>query len=216
MALELPNILYDKIDGIPTIDSYDSLYSIPMYKPEEYFDNYESRNFFIKNCEKLIRTNDRYNKYISYIKKIIGLNHCAVLSNISGDDLDNEKTGIEMHHGPILTLYDYVDIAIEYALLKKWNISTFKIANYVLDEHYENHVQVVMLSSTVHQEITDRSIFLNYKHGFGDISAFLYKHWPAVTPELKEKIDRYIDRSILQDSNDYGILELSKTIYRLN
>ena len=204
----LPEIIYDEIDNIPVLDSNQSLYQIPLYKNEDFFDNIESRVAFVKGCEKLIRTTDKYKKYINYLKRLVGLNHCSVLSNLTDDDAT-----IEMHHGPILTLYDYCDIAVEYFLIKKWNISTFRIADYILDEHYANRIQVVMLSTTVHQEVHDREIFINLKQAFGDLNAFIKKHRDAITEEYIDKIDRYIDRSNLYDSNDFGVLTLSKTLY---
>ena len=39
-----------------------------MYKDEEYFSSYESYVNFVKGCEKAVRTNDRYKKYINYLK----------------------------------------------------------------------------------------------------------------------------------------------------
>ena len=65
----LPNIQYSENKDNSVIDSDSSLYNIPMFKPPEYFSNLESRNTFIKSVERLVRTNDRYSKYISYLKK---------------------------------------------------------------------------------------------------------------------------------------------------
>ena len=71
MPKQLPNIDYDEANL--TVDSDSSLYNIPMYKPVEYFSSLESRNAFIKSVEKLVRTSDRYKKYISYLKKEVKL-----------------------------------------------------------------------------------------------------------------------------------------------
>ena len=139
MPKTLPEIIYDKNKVTPIIDSRNSLYQIPFYKPTEYFSNIESYTNFIKSVERLVRTNDRYSKYIDYLKKEIKLDHCQVLSGLNDQDCD-----IEMHHGPIFNLFDYCAIVLEYFLMKQWKVTTFRIADTVLDEHQKNRVQIVM------------------------------------------------------------------------
>lgn len=210
MPKTLPEIIYDKNKVTPIIDSRNSLYQIPFYKPTEYFSNIESYTNFIKSVERLVRTNDRYSKYIDYLKKEIKLDHCQVLSGLNDQDCD-----IEMHHGPIFNLFDYCAIVLEYFLMKQWKVTTFRIADTVLDEHQKNRVQIVMLSSTVHQEVHAREIFINYKQAWGDLNAFINKYGVAMSDEHKEKLNRYIDRSLIRDSDDFGILELSDLVQKL-
>ena len=136
------------------------------------------------------------------------LNKCQVLKDI--DDMDAE---IEMHHGPVFTLYDYCSIILHYFLAKKYKITTMRIADMVLEEHQKNHVQIVMLSSTIHQEVHDKNIFINMNQAYGDLYTFLLKYGPTMPDDLKEKLNRYIDRSLLYDSSDFGILELNKALY---
>lgn len=207
MPKTLPDIEYINNKYTPIVDSPVSIYQIHMYKNEKYFANLESYVSFVKNIERMVRSNDRYKKYIDYLKKKVGLNHCQVLSKVTDDEAD-----IEMHHGPILTLYDYCAIILEYYLIKKWSISTLRIADTVLSEHEKNRIQVVMLSSTIHQEVHDRNIFLNYEQGFGDFNSFIKKYNIALGNIYIEKINRYIDRSLMENSNDFGILELSKNL----
>ena len=68
-----------------------------------------------------------------------------------------------------------------------------------------------MLLSTVHEEVHNRNIFINYKQAFGDLNTFIKKYGVAMSDVLKEKLNKYIDRSMLYDSNDFGILALSNT-----
>ena len=141
------------------------------------------------------------------------MNHCQVLSGIEPDE--GGKIDIEMHHGPIFTLYDYCEIILEYFIVKKWKISTFRIADLVLEEHQKNHIQVVMLLSTVHEEVHNRNIFINYQQAWGDLNAFVKKYGIAMSDNLKEKLNKYIDRSMMYDSNDFGVLKLSDTLLNL-
>lgn len=207
MPKSLPDIIYNKDNITPIVDATTSYYHILMYKNEEYFSNYENYVNFVKGCEKLVRTNDRYNKYINYLKKEVKLNKCQVLRNVTDED-----ASIEMHHGPIFTLFDICAIVLEYYLLKKWKISTMRIADTVLDEHQANRIQVVMVSTTVHEEIHNGDLFINYHQAFGDINAFLKKYKDAISDEYREQLNRYIDRSLLYDSNDFGILDLNKNL----
>ena len=205
MPKSLPDIIYNKENSTPVIDSNSSFYKILMYKDHDYFSNYESYVNFVKGIEKQVRQNDRYKKYINYLKKECKLNKCQVLKNITDEDAD-----IEMHHGPIFTLFDVCAIVLEYFILKKWKISTFRVADAVLDEHQKNRVQVVMVSTTIHQEIHNGEIFINYHQAWGDLNAFIKKYKDAISDEYREQINRYIDRSLLYDSNDFGILKLNE------
>ena len=207
MPKNLPDIIYDKSNITPIVDAKTSYYNITMYKNEDYLSNYESYINFIKGIEKAVRNNDRYKKYINYLKKEVKLNKCQVLKNITDEDAD-----IEMHHGPIFTLFDICAIVLEYFILKKWKISTFRVADQVLKEHQNNRIQVVMVSTTVHQEIHNGDIFINYHQAWGDMNAFLRKYSIAMSDEYREQLNRYVDRSLIYDSTDFGILDLNNAI----
>lgn len=209
MPRNLPDIIYEKNNITPIIDAQTSYYKIPFYKDAEYFSSYENYVAFIKGVEKAVRQNDRYKKYINYLKKKVKLNKCQVLKNITDEDAD-----IEMHHGPIFTLFDVCAIVLEYFILKKWKITTLRVADAVLDEHRKNRIQVVMVSCTVHEEIHNGDIFINYKQAFGNLQEFLKKYKDAISDEYREQLNRYIDRSLLYDSNDFGVLELNKNLLR--
>jgi hypothetical protein len=207
MAKSLPDIIYDKSNITPIIDAKSSFYNIPYYKDTNYFSNYESYVNFIRGCERLVRTNDRYNKYIRYLKKEVKLDRCQVFKNITDED-----ASIEMHHGPIFTLFDYCAIVLEYFILKKWKISTARIADAVLDEHQKNRIQIVMVSTTVHEQIHNGNIFINQRQAYGNLKEFIDKYADAISDEYREQLNRYIDRSLLYDSNDFGVLELNKKL----
>jgi hypothetical protein len=209
MPRTLPEIIYDKSAVTPTVDAQSSFYKISMYKDADYFASYESYVAFVKGIEYDVRHNDRYNKYISFLKKEVKLDRCQVLKNITDEDAD-----IEMHHGPILNLFDICSIVLEYFMLKHWKISTFRVADAVLTEHQMNRVQVVMVSSTVHQEIHEGNIFINYHQAFGDLNAFIKKYAPAISDEYRTQINKYVDRSLMYDSNDFSVLDLSDNLWK--
>ena len=204
----LPDIIYNKSKITPIVDARTSLYNIQFFKDDDYFSSIDAYVSFIKGCEKLVRQNDRYTKYINYLKKEVKLNRCQVLKNI-----DDEDASIEMHHGPVFTLYDICAIVLEYFLSKKWKVTTMRIADQVLSEHQKNRIQVVMLSSTIHEQVHSRNIFINMEQAYGNLPEFLDKYGYVMPDEYKEKLNNYIDRSLLYDSSDFGILELNKKLY---
>lgn len=208
MPISLPDIIYKKeAGGSGVIDSENSYYEIPFDKSKDYFDNLTNWTNFIKGVERLVRGDDRYNKYISYLKKKVRLDHCMVLRNIDDEDAD-----IEMHHGPIFNLFEICAIVTEYFILKGWKTTTFRVAKQVLLDHQDNIVQVVMVSTTVHQEIHAGNIFINYHQAWGDMNKFVNKYNEAIGAEYRYKMNRYLDRCLLNDSDDYDILNLSSKI----
>lgn len=209
MPKALPNILYDKTRATNIIDSHVAPYQLIMFKDEDYLSNYDNYVGFVKGIEHTVRNNDRYKKYINYLKKKIKLNKCQILKNVTDED-----ASIEMHHGPIFTLYDVCAIVLEYYIMKGWKISTFSVADTVLEEHMRNRVGVIMVSTTMHEEIHEKNIFIHYKQAWGDINAFTKKYADAMSDEYREQLNRYIDRCLLYDSNDFGILELNKALIK--
>lgn len=209
MFKSLPNIEYRRDERKrPYIDSDSSLYTIPFFKPDEYLSNIESCNYFIGGVEKLVRGHDRYSKYKKYLMEEVRLDHCQVLKDLTNLDCD-----IELHHGPIFTLYDIVSIVIEYFRLHKWKISTFRIADQVLTEHEANRVNCVMLASTIHEQVHNRNIFISMKQAWGDTNAFVDKYYDAISPEYRMKYNRYVDQSMMRESEDYGTLELNDALF---
>lgn len=209
----LEDIVYSNPNKNPTIDSDESFYSLPFYKDEEYFSVLENYVTFIKSVETLVRNSKYYKRYIAYIKTDVGLNFCQVLSNI--DEQDESDDLLEMHHGPILTLFDYVSIVIDDLLYRKKPINTFIVADIIIKEHMENNVQVVMLTETVHQlyHATGKP-FINVRQAFGDLNRFLTKYKYGLQPDQINKINRYIASSMKYDSFDGGLLKLKENIQK--
>ena len=205
----IPGIEFKK-DKFPIIDSNGASYELPFYKNSTYFANIDNFVSFIKGTEKLIRTSTFYSAYIKYLKKDIGLDRCQVLSNITDDD----NVDIEMHHGPILTLFDYVAIIIDYLMVTNRKVNSFIVADIVLEEHFNNLVQVVMLSKTVHQQASPNKIFINLRQAFGDLNGFIKKYKKGLQKEHIIKINEYIRLSEENNSNDRNILELKENIKR--
>lgn len=167
---------------------------LPYYKKEINFVNNSEYVKFIKSVEQTIRRSKEYKAYIAYLKQDCGLNKCMVYGSI-----DDEKAPIEMHHGPIFNLFDYVEIAlISFFKSDKCLVSTFRIADQVLQDHFENIVQVVMLSEMVHiaahpKKKEQKAEFINIESAWGDIVSYLKKYSHCLNYSHIHRLRRYIE-----------------------
>lgn len=163
-------------------------FSLPFYVRSKNIENdYDEYESFIKGCEIIIRNDDRYTYYLSKLKEE-GLTKCAVLGNLP----EGDKIKVEMHHGPLLTLFDICDIVVRYLLKTKCNdMTTFKVGDIILAEHEADNIQIVMLSKTPHKAV-ERNLFIHTKASFGRVDRFLEKYKDALTIEHIESIERYI------------------------
>lgn len=200
--MDLPGIKYE--GGIEKlISSDDTTDVIMMYKPVDYFTDSVAYTKFVKSVERVVRHSDDYKAFLHWVKNVLGLNFCQVSSKIVEGD-----ASIEMHHGPIFTLFDYCAIILNDAIMRGDKISTFRIADRVIQEHFELRVQVVMLAKTNHEAITNRDLFLNVRQGIGNVDAFIKKYTHALDDEQKYKIWSYINFAKMNETFDSGILDV--------
>lgn len=198
-------------EGGPSVDAELSPFYLPYWKDEEYFSIYENEIHFYKGVEDMVRKHPFYKKYIRYLIEIVGIKSCQVLSHIEIPDDKKGKTTIEMHHGPILTLFDIAEIVTKYYRHKMHDrITTCFIANVIIEEHRLNNVRTVFLSKSVHDKVTEGEVFLNYQQGFGDTEAFLEKYKEGVDKDIRNKINRYIEECKKHDSYDNDVFRLAE------
>lgn len=204
----MENITYFN-DDLLTISNRDELFDISMNMDESQLRNIDEFVTFVKACEKTIRHCDEYKAFKAQLYEM-GLTRCQIWGNV--DMGIDEEVDIEMHHGPILTLFDYCAIIIDYMIKHGEYITTFDVARRVLDEHWGGNVQVVMLSKTVHQLVDTGQIFINFNQATGNINRFLKRYKDGLNPERIEKINKYIEMSKQFDSFDNGLLDIKNTI----
>ena len=213
----IPGIDFSKKKKNPRIDSDASSFALDYKKDADYFSNLDNFVNFIKAVERLVRSSKYYKQYIAIVKNDYGLDFCQVLSNIKPDS-EEAYTKIEMHHGPILTLFDCVAIVLDHYINTGKKVTTFGIAKVIIAEHFDLNIQTVMLSETVHEQVHEGNIFINMRQGFGDINTFLTKYSEGLryNDELKNKINKYIETSEKYDSFDKHVLDLKRTIEKLD
>lgn len=208
---ELPGIIFDKAET-PIVDSDNSNYYLEFDKTDEFFSYYDNEVAFYKGVEKAVRKHKFIQStYPKYLKEVVGLKTCQVMPGIESDD--KNKVKIEMHHGPILTLYDTCEIVTKHMRAHNHpHINTFTVANEVVEQHRQNNVRVVFLSKSVHDKLHEDGIYLNYKQGFGDTLKFLELYKDGVDKDMKMKINEYLAWSMEHDSTDSDIFKLADTM----
>ncbi len=201
--MNLPNIQYTGDYAKYIENRSDPQECICFKKDGNYFEDIATYNKFVKSVELMVRRSQEYKIFIAWVKDTLGINFCQVSSNV----LSSSKVEVELHHGPIFTLYDYVSIILNKFIDNHIPITTFAICDAVIDEHFQLRVQCVMLTKTNHEAVHNGDIFLNIKQGIGNISEFIKLYSPYLTDDQKYKIARYIAMCQDNDSFDNGVLD---------
>jgi hypothetical protein len=171
-------------------------------KDLEYLDDFVR---FVRSVERLVRLHPDYTNYIGELKSKLDLRNCSFLSNITDEMVD-----IEMHHGPIFTLFDICYIVTNYYLKKFERVNSIVISEVVINEHYENNIQVVMLSTVAHQLAHVGKIYINPKQAWGNIDQFIKKYREGINKEYEENINKTLEIAHKYDSNDFGMFDLNE------
>lgn len=200
----MENVEYTNDENLAITSDLD-IFDITFYKDKTYLMNLDSYIKFIKGCEKMVRHHPDYENFISSIREI-HMEHCQVLGNIT-----RFEGTIEGHHGPLFTLWDYCAIVTDHLTALGETVNSFKIAKIVLDEHYKEHVQIVMLCKTAHQMVNSGELFINLSQGIGNVQAFMDTYKLGLERHI-DKINEYIRMSKEFKSQDSGIFDLEEKI----
>ena len=202
--MEMPNIAY-KGNIQKSVSAKDNYYKeISYLKTIDDFIDDTMYSKYISSIERLVRTNDDYKAFLSYIKNVLGINFCQVFNKIYSD-ID---ATVEFHHGPLFTLYDICELELTKFIKTGQSINTFRIADSVLDLHFQLKVNGVMMCKTVHEMAHNEDIFINLNQSIGDINAYIQEYAKYFTPEIKYKIWTFIQMSKENDSFDLGGLNV--------
>lgn len=192
----------------PKIKSTTDEEVLKYYLGKDELSDPDTFEYFIKGVEALIRKDDRYSNYIHEMKER-GFDKDVMQSKI-----DNKKfpdVSIEMHHGPMFTLYDICSIVTDHLLYEGEKVSTFKVAKIVLDEHELQHIQVVMgLTKTNHQLLHDGKIFVHINQAIGDVMAFIKKFKHGFRREHLYTLETYLKMCNKYNATDNDYLTIRK------
>lgn len=202
--MKLPNIKYCG-DISKFVEANDDPYECICYRKDiDYLMDASAFSAFVKDVEVIVRGSKEYSFFVDIIKRIYGLNFCQVFSNV----VSEQGVTVEMHHGPIFTLFDIASVVTNHYSKRGYTVTTMRIADKVIDLHYEGLVQVVMLAKTSHEAVHNRDIFLNVNQGYGNLDAFIKRYATDLEDEQKYKIWNYVELCKSNPSFDTGILDL--------
>lgn len=149
---------------------------------------------FIKACEKMVYSHEGYHAFKDFLINDCDLNTCSLYSNISGEDCT-----LELHHGPIFTLYDYCEITLMYLLKENLPVSTFNVSDIIIREHIDNNVQCVILSKMAHAARHAKGNKINVDipltTAWGNIIRYLEKYKDCLSYIHFNKIMYYLENS---------------------
>lgn len=184
-----------------------------FYQTKKSLAELDTYNKFIKNVEQLVRRSKEYKAYKDYIFNTVGLNYCMIFPNINATLSDKTaKVTIELHHGPLLTLYDVCCIVTDHFLENDIPVTSLSVMKTVLDEHFENNIQVMPLCDLAHKLFHAQHIYINPKQAWGYLPRFLEKYSDGVSERMEMMMKKNIEIAKEYNSIDKnGILDVYRT-----
>lgn len=200
--MDLPNIEYKGNISKDIFAKDDYFQEIHYFKTTDDFIDEQSYSKFIKEVERLVRSNPDYKVFIDYIKRVLGIDFCQVFSHV----YDKVDATIEFHHGPVFSLYDICEIELQRFLKEGLRVNVFRVADAVLDLHFQLKINGVMLCRTVHEMAHNGDLFIN--QNIGDVAKYIQERAMYFTPEIKYKLYQYYILAKDNPSFDRGSLDL--------
>ena len=186
---------------------------LKFYKGKEDLSDPDAFESFVKATENLIRKDPRYSNYIHELKSR-GFNKDVMQSGIDNDKFPN--TSIEMHHGPMFTLYDIVSIVTDHLLNDDQKVSTFGVAKLVLCEHELHRIQVVMgLTKTNHELVHDGKMFIHINQSLGDVMSFIKDFKKGLRREHLYTLEEYLRLCKKYNATDNDYLTITKVVKKI-
>ena len=190
------------------IKSHCGLYETNYYMTKDIMDcDVDLSVRFIKSAERLVRKDPDYKKYLAYVKETLGLNRCSILGRV-----DSESASIELHHGPIMNLFDICRIVLLDQLDTYGKATAYSVAEEVMELHFKNKIQFVMLSEVIHQSVHGANRFINLKHAYGDIGWFIKRYLKHFTTYQINVIRKYAHLSNKYDSDVLDLAKISEDV----
>ena len=173
----------------PRLCSPRSEFDLSFYQTRDTIADPERYRTFLKNAERRFRASREYKMYKAYLMDL-GLDHCQIMGNIESDD----TVDIELHHN-ILNLFDICILISEHVLNTVGYISTFDLIQLLINEHFNNNIGIVFLSTTAHELYTNNpDAYIPPSMTFGKWWELLIKYKYGITYDIANKLIKYINK----------------------
>jgi hypothetical protein len=178
-------------------------YSLTMYLDQDVDERTYGK--FIRAVEKAVRSNDDYKLWLEDLRDVDQLSGDAFFQNISSSDAE-----IQLHHFPF-NLYTVCSVITQKYMEENKKVSTFIIADKVLQEHFSNKIGLVPLTVTMHQLAHLNRLNITRKQIFGNWEQF-YKEYTEYFSDFDIEIVRQlIERKALVKGDFLKVLEYKET-----
>jgi hypothetical protein len=201
-------ITITELDSNPMITYNENDTSISYYQTKDSLRNPEDYKYFLKNATHAFRVSPFYKKYKCDLMEK-GLNRCVVQSNLT-----SEHCSIEMHHN-ILNIFEITFMICEHMLNTVGKINTYELVSLLKEEHSLNNVPIAMITVTGHElNHANDDFFVHPDSTFGNWVELIRKYNKGMTPEIANKLIRYLDNCTrVGKSSDGELLTLRNDIY---
>ena len=202
--MELPNIEYRGNISKDILAKDDYFQELHYFKTSDDLVDEQSYSKMIREIERLVRSNPDYKVFVNYVKNVLGVDFCQVFSHaFSGIDCT-----VDLHHGPVFSLYDICEIELQRFLTDGLRVNVYRVADAVLDLHFQMKVNCVMLCKTVHEMAHNSDYFIHLSQNLGDINSYIQERSRYFTSEIKYKLWNYMKLCESSESFDKGALDL--------
>jgi hypothetical protein len=179
------------------VTGHERIFNAVFNKDNSFFMDGTNIKRLVNKTKYIIRGSKEYSYYKSYLLNEAGLTTCAIFGAIN-----KEMGTLEMHHGPILAIDDYIEITLASFLNSGRGVNSLAIAHQVMLDHKDNLIQVVMLCKNAHlaadndrkHHNDDDRFFIPLETAWGDLVSYLKKYKNSVSRIQLRKILRYLDR----------------------
>jgi len=177
---------------VDSIDNHGDFFDLDILYDEK------ARQKFVKYIEKIVRRSYEYKAYIGFLKNELNLTKCTFLPMIDINEI--KKVGLEFHHYPY-TLFDIVSIVVDEHMLVKGekHINPFKIAEEIMQLHYQNYIGLVPLTTTIHELVHSSKVFVNLKYVFGNYNKFINMYNGTTSEVYSQMLKNLEDLSEQED-----------------
>lgn len=174
-------------------------------RPKYEFKKKDDRRKYIELVKSIVRGTPEYRSYVSFLKRYKRMNSCVVYPNLNTEE--RSKYSIEIHHEP-LALREIINIVLTAEESVGRGHNPYKLANKILELHYDNKVGLINLAKTPHEMVESGKIFIPLQlinPGFMD---FIEEYEDFIDDTLKAKLQikiemsRHCDGSIVSDCLD--------------
>lgn len=180
---------------------------LPRFDVEQYdiLDD-KDMNTYIKDLKKHIRNSYEYRSMVQFMREHMGMDHCAILPNMS--NADHSKIKIEIHHSPI-DLETICRVVFRKRAHMGECIYIPATAYEVLWCHYSLLVGLIPLCETVHELVHNGNIFIPPNKPYGYYNLFVQRYYDYFELEELELLDKISERAktFIQDYS--GLLNIN-------